>query len=382
MDDPSHSSTLPLLATFPRLGETVPRLDLGTWPTPVQPAHSFAREMKIGDFFIKREDRSHAGCGGNKVRGLEFLLADVRRSGAERIVTAGAVGSHHIAKTAWHAHQLGIATTAIVIPQPHGQYVGDNLLQGASIGMDYVPANLITLGPRMVVEYLRPAHRTGGRRPYLMAPGGSTPLSCMGHVNAALELKSQINAGLLPIPACIFVAMGSIGTAAGLVLGCTLANLPTRVVGVVVSYRWFATATRCLSLARRTLALMRRIDPSVPDVAIDRSRVATVVSALGPGYGHRTEASTRLADTLMSTENIELDQTYTGKALDGAMQFIEAEQLRAKVHLFWYTFHGAEPREDRDHLIHRLPPALRKYVGDAGGAARFVSPSRAAPVIL
>src|SRR5439155_6166400 len=138
-----------------------------------------------------------------------------------------------------------------------------------------------------------------GRRPYLIPPGGTSPLACLGHVNAALELREQIDAGLLPPPDFIFVPLGSLGTAAGLTVGCALAGLTARVVGVVVFHPLYCTARRWALLARRTAALMRAHDPSVPELAISSSRLTVLRDALGKGYGHFTQASVRLARQLL-----------------------------------------------------------------------------------
>ncbi|MCH7812762.1 MAG: pyridoxal-phosphate dependent enzyme, partial [Planctomycetes bacterium] len=109
LDDPAKRG-LPLFQAYPRLGEAVPWLALGDWPTPVTEARHFAAAKGLKAFYIKREDLSHPECGGNKVRGLEFILAEARRRGAGTILTLGAAGSHHVSRTAWHARRLGLGT--------------------------------------------------------------------------------------------------------------------------------------------------------------------------------------------------------------------------------------------------------------------------------
>lgn len=361
MHDQGPRESLPLFVAYPALRRTLPWLSLGHWPTPVKELRQFADECGLSSFWIKREDLSHPHGAGNKVRGLEFLLADTKRRGAKTILTMSSAGSHHICKTAWHAWQLGINMVAGVVDQPAQPYVAQNLLLGASIGARYVHANLLTLLPKLGVNYLR-LLLADGRAPYCIAPGGTTPLSCVGHVNAAFELKEQVAAGHLPEPEYLYVAMGSLGTAAGLLLGCAMAGLKTTIVGVAVSYKWYATAGRTRRIARRTLRLIRKHDPSVPEIVLDPARIKVVSTALGPGYAQATEAATHWARMMHEAETLELDCTYTAKALHGAMDFIRQTGASDKVHLLWHTYHAAPQREDLLAWADKLPAGLRKYV--------------------
>jgi len=362
MHDHTAGRTLPLFDIYPKLKDSLPWIPLGHWPTPIRHAPTFAAAHGLRSLYLKREDLSHPHGAGNKVRGLEFLLADAKRRGARTIITASSAGSHHICKTAWHARQLGIDTVAVVVHQPPAEYLARNLLLGASVGTKYVPANFLTVVPRTMLQFLLPTWWNRGRPPCWIPPGGTSPLSCIGHASAVFELKRQIDAGLLPTPDYLYVAMGSLGTAAGLAAGCALAGLPTHVVGTVVSYRWYATLGRWARLARRTIRLMRRHDPGIPDAAIDESKLHVVATALGDGYAHVTEPAMVLAKEMHAAEGIGLDGTYTSKALHGAMQFIEAGRLHDRVHLLWHTYHALPRREDLAPFAERLPRALRRYL--------------------
>jgi D-cysteine desulfhydrase len=354
-------SPCPLFEAYPRLAESIPRLALGEWPTPVAHQSAFGKAIGVKNFFVKREDLSHPQCGGNKVRGLEFLLADAVSRGAKRIVTFSSAGSHHACRTAWYARNLGIDTVAVVVNQPVAQYVRDNLLMGASSGASYVSASYPTVLFRVLAEYLSKRNRIDGRPPYFIAPGGTTPLACLGHVSAALELRKQIDDGLIPEPDYLFVAMGSLGTAAGLAFGCKLAGLRTRVVGVVVSLRWYCTAGRTVRLARRALRLMRREDRSIPDVSLRRKDVTVVGDALGRGYGHFDKEAVDIAMMQMELEGIDLDGTYSAKALSGTVNYINRRRLHSRNHLFWLTYHHYRYDGDPDAQIARLPSRLRRY---------------------
>ena len=353
-DSPDH---FPLFAEFPALATAVPRLRLGNWPTPVESAHDFARENGLNSLWIKREDLSHPLAGGNKVRGLEFLLADARGRGSKSILTLSSVGSHHICKTAWHARQINLDSTAIVVPQPPQPYVAANLCSELASGTQLIPASFLTALPRLIAAWMR--LKAGGRAPLYIAPGGTSPLACIGHVNAAFELREQIDAGLMPAPDFLYVPMGSLGTAAGLSLGCALTGLKTTIVGVAVSFRWYCTPGRCRRIAFRTLRLLRS-HAAVPYASPNEIRV--VNSVLGSGYAEVTEGGREWAGKWQATGGPRLDTTYAAKALHGAMEFIRDNRLQEKVHLFWHTYHEMPAPGDPAALAAELPPALRKYI--------------------
>lgn len=334
---------LRLFEAYPALGAASPWVSIGQWPTPVTDARHFSERHELGQLFVKREDLSHPECGGNKVRGLEFLLADARARGADTLLTFGVTGSHHICRTAWHAARMGIRTTAIVVGQPHAPYVDDHLEIARRAGAEYLRLWQTAALPKAAWHGLKLRLLATGRRSYFVPAGGTTMHSCLGHVNAGLELARQVREGVLPEPDYLYVAMGSLGTAAGLLVGLRLAGLQTHIVGVVTSHRWFATAGRWLRMARRIHALMQRYDASVPDVQLDRRSISVIDTALGKGYARKTEASVRLADEFEADEGIRLDTTYTAKALHGMMQTIAARGTHDAVHLFWNTYHRMTP---------------------------------------
>ena len=334
---------MPLFQRFPDLARRVPWMPIGQWPTPVQRLTQFANDHRLGPFYIKREDLSHPTCGGNKVRGLEFLLAAAAARGTDRLLTFSSAGSHHIAKTAWHADALGIRTLAYVVRQPNAEYVQRNIAAALAAHAEYQAASYATILPRVLLRYLAERRRAPGKTGrsggvMYIAPGGTNRLSMLGHVNAAFELSRQIDAGLLSPPDFVYVALGSLGTAAGLLLGLRLAGLRTCVVGIVVSHPWYCTNGRILRFARRTGRWMHALDPTVRVPRLIRSDLIVVRSALGAGYGHFTTAGGDIARAIHASDRIRLDGAYTAKALDGAMQFIHRSRAAAAIHLFWHTY--------------------------------------------
>lgn len=353
---------LPLFERFPALAHAVPWTPIVHTPTPIEMLAGLAERRGLANLYVKREDKTHPVVGGNKVRGLEFLLADAKRRNADTLVTFGAVGSNHVAATAHHGRQLGFNTTAFVMAQPHAAYVPRNLADGIAARARLIPINPITAAPKVIAEWLR--LRLCKTRCRWIPPGGTTPLACLGHVNAALELREQIDAGVLPEPDYLIVGMGSLGTAAGLMLGCKLARLRTRIMGVVVFHRWFCTPGRCAALARRTLRFMMRHDPSILPVNIEASDFDVVGTALGKGYAHATDSSAALTRELIDSGELTLDAAYTSKTLSGGLAWIEQQEHRNKTVLYWHTFHARPALEgaESQRVNAALPGAIRPYI--------------------
>ena len=200
---------------------------------------------------------------------------------------------------------------------------------------------------------------TTGRPLYLIPTGGSAPLGVVGYVNAAFELKEQIEAGLLPAPDWIFVPVGTAGTVAGLLLGCRLAGLKTRIAGVLVTDIVPPTAASTARLANHTHALLRRRAPSVPAVRFAARDVDMITGFIGPSYGTPTAAARAARDELAALENIRAETTYTGKCLAALRSLAAVPPYRGGLLLYWHTYSSADPAEHLGPL-----PEFRSLPGE------------------
>ncbi|MFP5307797.1 MAG: 1-aminocyclopropane-1-carboxylate deaminase/D-cysteine desulfhydrase, partial [Gammaproteobacteria bacterium] len=249
----------PLFDAFPRLG-VFPRANLLGAPTPVRPLRG------ADGVWIKRDDLSAADYGGNKIRKLDLLLARAASDGARDLVTFGYSGSNFVAATAWHGRKLGLRTHAFLLPQADAPYVADNLAVDLHCGAELRVARS---GRSAVARALAASLRivlASGRAPRWIAPGGSTPLGALGFVNAAFELRAQVDAAAMPVPERLYVAFSSMGTVAGLAIGLALAGLPTRIEAVQVVGPEYASREKLDRLMARTLALLRSVEPAaVPE---------------------------------------------------------------------------------------------------------------------
>lgn len=316
---------------FPELRGTLPHVALGGGPTPVAPLAGLSEGR--AEVWIKDDGAyGDGGWGGNKVRKLEWLLPDVRRRGRGTILTVGGLGTNWGLATALYAREQGLRTVLALVDQPVDEHVRAQLQRlrdaGARLHFTRTKARTIATVPYLLARY---------RRPVVLPPGGSSPLGALGYAEAALELAEQVRSGALPEPSHVVTAVGSGGTAAGLLLGLQLAGLRTRVVAVVVndSLRLDArTLTRLAARARDELARRGARPP-----ALDRSaeRLTVVRDFLGPAYGHATPAGRRALDLARERAGLPLEPVYTAKAMAALLAFDAAGRFGDGPVLFLQT---------------------------------------------
>ena len=312
-----------LLARFPRLGETLPRVDLRVRETPVE-----HWTVDGATLLAKRDDLSAPALGGNKVRALELLLAGLGPD--HTLLTVGPTGSTHALAVAQYGLRLGTESEVITWPQAANDVAlatAWRLARRAQITVASSPAE----------AYLRAAMRRLRGRVRWIPAGGSSPLGALGHASAALELVAQLERDGLPAPRTIVVPLGSGGTAAGLLLGLAVAGLATCVVGVRVVPRSVGNRWRVIRLARQSRALLARL-AGEPLPELDASRLMIAQEAYGGAYGRETEDARNAAALLHASGGPRLDGTYSAKAFGHALA--RARGAPDGGVLFWLTFDG------------------------------------------
>ena len=337
----------PLARRFP--GLDLPRLPLAARPTPVEPWP--APEALPGGVepWLKREDRAAPRYGGNKVRKLEFLLAEARARGARRLLTVGAVGSHHVLATALYGRERGLAVEALLVPHPDTPHTRANARVLAALLDRAWPCSEAAL-PLVAARALAASRRRGPTR--WIAPGGSSPLGTLGAVDLGLEIGEDVAAGRLPEPSAVVVALGSGGTAAGLLLGLHLAGLAAPLLAVRVVEAWKAPRARVLALARRAGALL----PGRPRPPA--GRLVVIGDQLGRGYGWPTRAG-EAARALAAGLGLPVEETYTAKALAGCLA-AAGDGPAGRRPLFVLTANGRPL--DGLPAVDALPPRLARLL--------------------
>ena len=290
-----------------------PSVPLALLPTPLYKLENLSRETGK-NIYIKRDDMTGAALGGNKVRKLEFLLADARAKGADVVLTAGGPQSNHAMLTAACAAKLGMS--AILVLKKRGVLSGGNLILDEIFGAEvrFVDTDSYD-GVYAEMERIMADLRAQGHTPYFIPVGGSVPLGCLGYVNCAKEIANQ--AEDLGVDFDIIVsATGSGGTYAGLTLGAKLFLPGTVSVGIGVCDDPFEAIS--LDLMEGTAALL---EADVPVEAAD----IHIHYHIGPGYAIPSPEGAAAVRRLARTEGILVDPVYTGKALAGFFQLLEED---------------------------------------------------------
>ena len=357
-----NSENLPLFGDYPQLQGRLAHVSLGSFPTPVEQLVRISAEIGVDSLYIKRDDMSGQIYGGNKVRKLEFLLGDILRSKAKRVITLGFAGSNHALATAIYAGHLGLKSTAMLMPQVNARYVRQNLLADYYFNtrlLNYPNPSLLSLA--VIGQLLRGLVRDGVF-PRFIPAGGSCPLGIAGYVNAALELRDQGAAGMLPEPDRIYVAMGSMGTAAGLMLGLRAAGLKSRVIPVRVIEERLSPPRRMLRLINGAQSLLRKLDPSFPIVRLSRSDLCIRADCMGEGYACFTEKAVKAANLMKEKAGIPLNGTYSAKAFSALLDDAARGDLAGKVVLFWNTYNSRDFSSLAGSVDYRsLPKAFHRY---------------------
>lgn len=360
-----QTSDRPLFKHWPRLADRFPVQALCDLPTSVRQLESLGEKSGVGALFVKRDDRSALPYGGNKARKLEFLLAEARRQKRHEVLTFGYAGSNFALATAIYARQMGMRCISLLLPQANARYVRQNLLLAEEQGAElHTATNTWLLGAKTLWQSLRHT-LVQGRWPYWIPAGGSSPLGVLGFVNAAYELKAQIDAGALPAPDIIYLPMGSMGSAAGLDIGLRAVGLNTRIMAVRVVPTQFGSAPALQRLISKTVNFLRHIEPDFPDLDAGHNLCEVREGFFGEAYGQFTPAGQAAARLAGDLEGLKLDGTYAAKAMAALLEDAQAGRLKDKYVLFWNTGNSRDVGQMTEGLDHRrLPTAFHRYFTD------------------
>ena len=177
---------------------------------------------------------------------------------------------------------------------------------------------------------------------YIIPTGGSVPTGALGFVQAAFELKAQIDAGIMPEPDYLYLPVGSMGTIAGLLLGIKAAGLKTKIIGVTVAPERKEGKIRKIigRLWYDTYTHLRSLNVGFPECTLHSDDYRLVHDQCGPDYGVETDEGQKAIALFAQTQGLSLEGTYSAKAAAGLIQDAYHGMLDGAVVLFWYTFDG------------------------------------------
>ena len=285
--------------------DSFPRVSLGIFPTPIRKLESISRLLGR-EVYIKRDDMTGLGLGGNKIRKLEFLLAQAKAQGAEIVFTTGGAQSNHAMLTAAAAGKLGMKAILVLKQRGVTACVGNQLLERL-MGTDVRFVDTDDYAD--IYEEMDRIGRELGRPYYKIPCGGSNALGALGYVDCAREIAGQ---GLHFDH--IVCAEGSGGTMAGLALGARLFLPGTKVHGMMVDTDPFDQITP--DLMRQAAQLLETSVEITP-------RDYALRDMCGPGYAIPSPAGNAAVALMAEREGIFLDPVYTGKAFAGLLEMAE-----------------------------------------------------------
>ncbi len=286
------------------------RISIGVFPTPVQKLDNVSRLLGT-QVYVKRDDLTGLGLGGNKVRKLEYLLADAKAQGAEVVFTTGGAQSNHAMLTAAAARKLGMTPILILKKRGVTARQGNQLLEHL-MGVDVRFMDTDDYAD-IYAEMDRVGRALG--KPYYKIPcGGSNALGTLGYVDCVREIRDQ---GLHFDH--IVCAEGSGGTMAGLALGAKLYLPGTRVTGMMVDSDPFEEIT--VRLMREAAALLGA-DVQVSAEDFDLRDLC------GPGYAIPSQEGNAAVAMMAENEGLFLDPVYTGKAFAGLIAMAKEGAFR------------------------------------------------------
>jgi len=352
----SASAARPLFERFPALSSQLPFIALGELPTPVNRLVNLQQRLGLEELWVKRDDLSAPTYGGNKIRKLEFLLADALQKNCGTVVTFGGLGSNHALATSLNCRQLGLKSVAILTPEPATDAVRRTLRYHLLLGTEIRIANRYA-DTRTIADMIT-AER-GAQEVYEVPFGGSSWRGTTGFVNAALELDQQVTAGLLPAPDVIYLGLGTAGSVAGLALGLRLLNRSTQIQAVQVTPDSVRPGSLCERLYVETLGKLRALDTSIPAIDPLSSAVTVRKDQLGEGYAIPTMAAKEAAQLMSEEESMNSSLTYTAKTMAALIADARAGLLSGKRALFWNTYNSRPyPELPEDDSWKKLPPEL------------------------
>lgn len=314
--------------------DDVARLRLAELPTPLTPMPRLSRELGINQLWIKRDDLIGFGFGGNKVRGLEFLIADALAQQSDVVITGAGSQSNHVRATAFAAAHSGLRCVAVYWGPPaelcDGNYRLTRMLEAEIRFTGDADRTSVDLGIDRAAERCRSL----GLRPYSIPRGGACVRGVLGHIQAVRELYEQCRIENIRPDAVVF-ATGSGGTHAGWLVGSRAVGASWRVESVTVSREAGVVRGEIVRLANEAAEML--------DLSWRCSDADVIVhdGYIGEGYGIPSPEASVAIKRVGRTEGILLDPTYTGKAMAALMDRIRADGMEYRTTIFLHT--GGEP---------------------------------------
>jgi L-cysteate sulfo-lyase len=306
----SVRSLVEKLSKFPRIG-------LAQLPTPLEPMRRLTTHFGGPRIWVKREDATGLGFGGNKLRKLDYVLYDAVAHNVDTLVSGGVVQSNSQRQVAAAAAKLGLECHLAVFhgrvaPPTCGYEVSGNAFLNRLFGA-YIH-NVPWTGDRNVaIRKIVDELRNAGQRPFMVPYGVSSALGAVGYASTVIEIEEQSRKECF-VPTEIVHCSGSAATQAGLIVGASIALPSTRIIGIDIDAEPERVRDNVIAYAKAAADLL--------DIGFDPGAVEVVAGHAGPAYGVVHEATIEAIKLAGALEALPLDPVYSGKGLAGLIAMI------------------------------------------------------------
>ncbi|OEU49101.1 MAG: D-cysteine desulfhydrase [Desulfobulbaceae bacterium S3730MH12] len=311
--------------------DNLPRFHLAEFPTPIHYLETLTKKYQGPAVYMKRDDLTSLGMGGNKTRKLEFLIGEALEQKKDTLVTAGGIQSNHCRLTAAAARKAGLDCHLVLNgtpPEiPNGNLLLDTLF-GAKIHFcDRAERDerLFQVGGELEEK---------GKKPYVIPVGGSNSIGSVGYVDAMLELVNQMDDLSITADSIVF-ATSSGGTQAGLALGAKIGGFKGDVLGISIDQVQAGPGPFPPVLTEIANGAAARLGS---DIRLTESDFSLNYDYLGAGYAMPGELEFNAIQDLALHEGILLGPVYTARAMGGMLDLIKKGNFtKDQTVLFWHT---------------------------------------------
>lgn len=302
--------------------KTPDRIKLANLPTKIEKLDRLSKLLGGPDIYIKRDDYTGTEISGNKVRKLEFSVKEALDMGCDYLITCGGIQSNHARATVAVAVKMGMKAGLVLRGKEDNELDGNlfiNKLLGADIRFitpeDYRNRRM------EIMEELKKEIELQGFKPYIIPEGASNGIGSFGYFNAMEEILAQEKEMGIHFDG-IFIAIGSGGTHAGLLLGSKLLSSTSKIYGINVcdDEEYFKN-----NIYQILIESNKYLDR---DIDFDKSEINIIDGYVGRGYALSTPAELNFISDLAKLEGIILDPVYTGKGMYGLTEEIKKGRFR------------------------------------------------------
>ncbi|MHA1307674.1 MAG: D-cysteine desulfhydrase family protein [Candidatus Heimdallarchaeota archaeon] len=299
--------------------DSQPREKFCTLPTPIQPMKRLSTHLSSANLYIKRDDLTGIGFGGNKNRKLEYLLADAKLQNADTVITEGAVTSNHCLQTAASSARVGMDCELVLSDSHIGDRIAGNLLLQHILDVK-IHRVKDSSDRKVMMQKVADNLTAGGKIPYIIPTGGSNKIGILGYVNFVKELAQQVKEMDIKFDYFVF-ATGSAGTQAGLLAGKKLYYPEMEIIAITVGDGKEEIVSSIKEIIKNFEEL-HSINLNIKD-----EEIIVLDGYFGEGYGIPSKELIETVKLIAKLEGVFLDPVYNGKAMIGLIDLIKQNRF-------------------------------------------------------